>query len=98
MQKKIFVLTVMLLIFNSCVFGYSDGFLYMLNNLNIAKQNVNGYYINEDIYNKYNLLVYGNPLIKNENQRWKDSKTGNWEKNSTAWNGAGIRGEYWILR
>lgn len=98
MQKKILIMTITLLMISSSVLAYSDGFSYMLNNLNINKQNVNGYFVNEEIYNKYNLIVYGSPLVKNENQRWKESPNGNWTKNGGPYNGSGVRGEYWILR
>ena len=77
--------------FNNVVLGYSSGFEYMLTTLNIEKQNVNGYKINEEIYNKYNLLVYGSPEIMIKNQRWKETSSGKWNKN-------GVMGEYWILR
>ena len=75
MKKKFFVTIIMLVIFNSITFGYSEGFEYMLTSLNLEKQNINGYFINEEIYNKYNLLVYGNPLLINKNQRWKETST-----------------------
>lgn len=77
--------------FNTVVLGYSSGFEYMLTTLNIEKQNANGHFINEDIYNKYNLIVYGNPNIITKNQRFKETTNGNFYKN-------GVKGEYWILR
>lgn len=96
MKKIIFILTIMMM-FGSSVFGYSSGFEYMLKNLEIAVTNINGHFINEDIYNQYNLLVYGSPLIITQNQRWKTVDNGNWQQNGGAWNGRGVRGEYWIL-
>ena len=40
--------------------------------MNIPKENVDGYEINEDIYQKYLLMVYGSPSDIYQNQRWKD--------------------------
>lgn len=81
----------MLLTITSVVYGYSDGFLYMIDAMGIERQNVNGFYINEDIYEKYKLIVYGDPIVINESkQRWKEVKHGNWINN-------GKQGEYWIL-
>lgn len=91
MKKRILIILSVILIFGTVTFGYSNGFEYMLNTLNIEKQNVNGHFINEEIYNKYNLLVYGSPNIITKNQRWKAIINGNWNKN-------GEIGEYWILR
>ena len=67
MKNKILILLAIILMFGTSVFGYSSSFKYMLNSLNIEKQNVNGHFINEDIYNKYNLLVYGSPNIITKN-------------------------------
>ena len=78
-MKKTFFLTIIVLLFCSTVYGYSSGFEYMLKTLEIPVSNVNGYWIDEDIYNRYNLLVYGNPLIITKNQRWKESQNGNWK-------------------
>ena len=96
-MKKIFILSIMFFILSSTSFAYSSGFEYMIKTLEIPEKNVSGYYINEDIYNKYNLLVYGNPLFMTKKQRWKETDIGNWQYNGGAWNGEGIRGEYWIL-
>lgn len=85
------MIIIIVLMFNTTVFGYSSNFEYMISTLDIAKQNVNGHFINEEIYNKYNLLVYGSPEIVVKNQRWKNNTNGSWNKN-------GIVGEYWILR
>ena len=97
MLKKFFIIITIILTFNKAVYGYSSSFEYMITTLNIEKQNENGNYINEEIYNEYNLIVYGNPNVITKNQRWKDSENGKWTKNGSAWNGSGIRGEYWIL-
>ena len=79
-------------------YAYSSGFLYMINAMNIEMNNSNGLPINEEIYERYNLIVYGNPITANDpKQRWKSTENGNWTKGGGAWNGAGERGEYWIL-
>lgn len=79
-------------------YAYSNGFLYMIKAMNIDMNNVNGLTINEEIYEKYNLIVYGSPTTVNDSkQRWKATQDGNWTKNSGAWNGVGEQGEYWIL-
>lgn len=96
-MKKILGILLIIFAFSNTVYGYSSGFEYMLNKMDIPQKNVNGYYLNEEIYNKYNLLVYGNPLYMYKNQRWKETDVGNWTYNGGEWNGEGIRGEYWIL-
>lgn len=96
-MKKILGILLVIFAFNDVVYGYSSGFEYMLSKMDIPQKNVNGYYLNEEIYNKYNLLVYGNPLFMYKNQRWKETDIGNWQYNGGIWNGEGIRGEYWIL-
>ncbi|MBO5143835.1 MAG: hypothetical protein J6C46_12750 [Clostridia bacterium] len=78
-------------------YAYSDSFNLLIETMNIPQQNMQGKALNEDIYNKYKLFVYGNPLDSYNGQRWKDVKDGNWTKNGGSWNGTGIRGEYWIL-
>ena len=79
-------------------YAYSSGFLYMITAMKIEMNNVNGLPINEEIYEKYNLIVYGSPTTVNDpKQRWKSTDNGNWTKDGGAWNGAGERGEYWVL-
>ncbi len=87
-----FIITIMILfMMTSVTYAYSDGFSYMIDAMGIAKQNVNGFYINEEIYEKYKLLVYGDPVsINAARQRWKNVSNGNWMNN-------GVKGEYWIL-
>lgn len=80
------------------VYAYSSGFEYMITAMNIEKTNINGLTLNEDIYNRYKLLVYGSPsTVKSKDQRWKNTDNGNWTYGAGAWNGTGTRGEYWIL-
>lgn len=98
-MKSIKFLSTLLLfiLLSSNTFAYSDEFTIMLETMDIPKQNILGKDINEEIYNEYKLLVYGNPLEPFSGQRWKNVTDGHWTKNSGAWKGSGIRGEYWIL-
>lgn len=99
-MKKFVVIISCLFLFSipSVEYAYTSGFLYMINAMNIPIKNVNGLDINEEIYNKYRLIVYGNPLIVNdERQRWKDSNIGNMSDSGKLWDETGRRGEYWIL-
>lgn len=89
-MKKIISIIITALILNTYVLAYTSEFENILNKLNIEKQNVNGNYINEEIYNKYSLFVYGDPSVVQKNQRWKEKADGNFIKN-------GVRGEYIIL-
>ena len=61
MKKILFLLIISILIISSTIYAYSDGFEYMTKTLDIPLTNLNGNYINEDIYNRYNLIVYGTP-------------------------------------
>jgi len=101
MRKYLIILMLMGIVINlfgmTKVLAFSDEFTLMLEVMDIPKQNKSGLYINEEIYNVYNLFVYGSPLNKFSGQRWKDVSNGNWTKNSGVWKGNGIRGEYWIL-
>lgn len=96
MKKFILFLTIFLSI-TLPTFAYSSGFLYMINAMGIATVNSNGLTINEDIYERYNLIVYGSPINVTHNQRYKETINGSWNNNSQIWNGEGSRGEYWIL-
>ena len=98
-MKKIFVSSILFfLILTTSVQAYSSGFEYMLNAMGIEQININGHLINEEIYEKYNIFVYGSPLnIKSNKQRWKEYSIGNWTLSGGAWKGVGVRGEYWIL-
>ena len=79
------------------VLAYSENFMLLIETMDIPEKNIIGQEINEDIYNEYKLFVYGNPLKISKGQRWKDVADGKWTKNFGPWNGAGRRGEYWIL-
>ena len=98
-MKRFFVsVSVLFLFLFPNVYAYSSAFEYMIETMNIAKTNVHGLELNEEVYEKYKLLVYGNPSkIKSNEQRWKEVSNGNWTKNGNAWNGRGVRGEYWVL-
>lgn len=96
-MKKFILFLIMFLSVALPTFAYSSGFLYMINAMGIATVNVNGLAINEEIYERYNLIVYGAPKNVTHNQRYKETTDGNWNNNSQIWNGETIRGEYWIL-
>ena len=71
----------------------SEGLAKAIEYMNVPERNIYGYEINEDIYTRYNLIVYGTPLdVKDKNQRWKNVNGGKWIHEST-----GNKGEYRIL-
>ena len=98
-MKKIISLLLMIIVMSSISYAYSEDFKYMLDTLEISEKNTSGLLINEEIYNAYNLLVYGSPLKIKEGQRWKDVKEGRWTYNGGIFknNIKARRGEYWIL-
>ena len=97
-MKKLLLFSLLLIIFlNSVSLAYSDNFKFVVETMGIEYINVNGKSLNEDIYDVYSLLVYGSPLDKFKNQRWKDVNDGLWQKNGSKFTETGIRGEYWIL-
>lgn len=98
-MKKIISLLLMIIVMSSISYAYSEDFKYMLDTLEISEKNTSGLLINEEIYNAYNLLVYGSPLKIKEGQRWKDVKEGRWTYNGGVFknNIKARRGEYWIL-
>ena len=96
-MKKFILFLVMLISLSTNTFAYSSGFGYMLNAMGIATINCNGLAINEEIYERYNLIVYGSPKNVTHNQRYKETAEGNWNGNFQVWTGEGTRGEYWIL-
>ena len=92
MKKFLTLLFISIFIFNlatSC-YAYSNTFGYMLYVMDVKDENVHGLKINEDIYNKYSLFVYGSPEEMHQGQRWKNVETG-------LWNNGKSQGEYWIL-
>lgn len=98
MKRFFAILLIIICLGVSESYAYSSGFLYMVNAMKIPTTNVNGLNINEEIYEKYNLFVYGNPtLVKDPKQNWKNSSTGKMTRSGSVWNGVGERGEYWIL-
>ncbi|MBR6252391.1 MAG: hypothetical protein IKR04_00865 [Clostridia bacterium] len=98
-MKKCFVLfvTILLIIISNQAFAYSESFQFLIQTMEIDVQNPHGKKLNEDIYNKYSLFVYGTPLDGYSEQRFKTVQEGNCAKGIGVWNGAGERGEYWIL-
>lgn len=99
MKKNLILLVILIIIIvPNSIYAYSSGFEYMINALQIKTTNINGLKLNEEIYQKYNIFVYGSPLnISDQKQKWKITKDGNWTLNGGMWNGIGTRGEYWIL-
>ena len=93
MKKVLTILIFMLTFLFGSVNAYiSESFSKTLSIMNIPEVNQDGYLINEDIYNKYNLIVYGKPQDISKNQRWKDIEGGRWINESTK-----KAGEYRIL-
>ena len=100
MKKNYYLIAIVLILnilIHSTSYALSNDFSFLLETMGIEEINQNGLKINEDIYNEYNLLVYGSPHDNYAGQRWKNVSTGHWSKNTGPWNGIGIRGEYWIL-
>ena len=99
-MKKEIIITIFfinIILFLNKSYAYTEEFTIMLEAMEIPKENIAGKQINEEIYNEYQLLVYGSPLETHNAQRWKNTVDGKWTKNAGKWNGVGIRGEYWIL-
>lgn len=94
MKKVLFMLMFVILLFNGVKVNasISENFSKTISIMEIPEKNLLGYEINEDMYNKYNLIVYGTPQDVIKNQRWKDVKNGKW-KNEIS----GKTGEYRIL-
>ena len=99
MKKLIclFSLMIIMIMGYEISYAYSNEFDQMIKILELPLENNNGLALNEEIYNEYNLIVYGNPLFIKNKQRWKATENGKWTYNGNAWNGNGVRGEYWIL-
>lgn len=84
MKKTFFLLTIMTIFFiGSVSAAVSESFGKILEMMNLPQTNPSGYYINESIYNKYNLIVYGKPQDVVKNQRWKDVANGKWVNETT---------------
>ena len=97
MKKIVCVLIIGFVLCGCSVFAYSDDFKFMIDTMGIEVESRNGYSLNEEIYEMYNQFVYGSPLDIFSDQRWKNVSDGRWTKNGGAWNGKGVRGEYWVL-
>lgn len=93
-MKKFFtaILIFVLTIGTSSFATVSSKFQKTLELMNVPVKNKDGYEINEEMYNKYNLIVYGKPQDVSKNQRWKDVSSGKWTNETT-----GKTGEYRIL-
>lgn len=79
-MKKFFISIICFFLFlTTSVYAYSSGFEYMINAMKIEKINVNGLQLNEEIYEKYNIFVYGSPSkIVSNKQRFKVTSNGRW--------------------
>lgn len=98
MKKIIALLGFVYLITCSNIYGLSDNFIFVINRIGVPRYNVYKEEINEDIYNLYNVFVYGNPLLVDPSlQRWKSFHAGLWTYNGGKYVGVGQRGEYTIL-
>lgn len=93
-MKKFFtaIIIIALTIGTSSFATVSSKFQKTLELMNVPAKNKDGYEINEEMYNKYNLIVYGKPQDVTKNQRWKDVNSGKWTNETT-----GKTGEYRIL-
>lgn len=93
-MKKFFtaIIIIALTIGTSSFAAVSSKFQKTLELMNVPVKNKDGYEINEEMYNKYNLIVYGKPQDVTKNQRWKDVNSGKWRNETT-----GKTGEYRIL-
>ncbi len=60
MKKRLLGVMILWLVSSMC-FASDSGFLYMLGVMEIPTENLNGYRINEEIYQNYHLFVYGTP-------------------------------------
>lgn len=100
MKTKIsLIFMLMLIIISKETYAYTEGFRYMIQELEIPEKNINGLMLNEDIYDKYNIIVYGSAKDIKNGQRWKEVSNGNWIYNTGLYKNETnvIRGEYWIL-
>lgn len=98
-MKKFFLLIVLLLIYTPYkVYGITDEFKNIIEQVGIPRYNVKNQEINEDIYYTYNLFVYASPTsVVTSEQRWKSLSNGKWQYNGGAYRGGGTPGEYAVL-
>ncbi len=91
-MKKInfFILLIISILMCSNSLAYSEEFNFMISTMQIPTTNIHGRLLNEEVYKKYSLLVYGSPNDGYLGQRWKNVEKGTWN------NGSNI-GEFWIL-
>lgn len=91
MKKILIICSLFIITIGNSVFGITSEFAEFISIANIPEKSKNGYYINEDIYNKYNIISYGRPEDVVNTQRWKNVKNGKWK------NASGAVGEYRVL-
>lgn len=100
MRKSIFIFVIALVIMciSNNVMALSEEFLFVIDTVGIPRYNAYGKEISEEVYEAYNIFSYSEPhKVTSSKQRWKNSKYGFWAKNKGMYNGAGTRGEYYIL-
>lgn len=88
----LFLATVMYYIISNCI--YSCDFNFIVETIQIPRFNVKGEELNHEIYDKYGVFVYSDPLEvqkMNNSQRFKEVK----DKGKYLYNG--IKGEFFIL-
>ncbi len=90
MKKVLLMFFIFMFLFNPISFAYSESFDLMIEVMGISIKNVHGKILNEEIFNKYSLFVYGSPIDGYSGQRWKNVDGG-------LWNNGSNQGEYWIL-
>jgi len=100
MKKIVLSLMVFSMVYfcGSSVSAISSDFKFVIDEIGVPQYNVKGKEINEDIYNVYNMFIYGSPTqVTSSEQRWKSFSTGKWCYGKSVYTGSGIRGEYSIL-
>lgn len=100
-MKKIILSIVVFSMFCICeksVSAISSDFKFVIDEIGVPQYNVKGKEINEDIYNVYNMFIYGSPTqVTSSEQRWKSLSTGKWCYGKSVYTGSGTRGEYAVL-
>ncbi|MEG1010022.1 MAG: hypothetical protein RSE41_02015 [Clostridia bacterium] len=93
-MKKVYIVILAFCMINlfNYTYGVTNDFKFVIDTIGIPRYNVYGYEINEDIYYRYNVFVYGDPnSVNHYKQRFKSvPNLGKWSSN-------GIQGEHYIL-
>ncbi|MEG2646246.1 MAG: hypothetical protein RSA08_04380 [Clostridia bacterium] len=92
---------IVFIILNDKIYGISEEFKFVVDTIGIPQYNAYGEEINEQIYYTYNIFSYSTPqsmYSRTSTQRFKEvPNNGKWTKDGGAYNGSGIRGEYYVL-